>query len=240
MKRAAKNWRNLWADLNGEYAVERSVPMELQEKLATRFVELQKQIGQQPVRSGPFGQTYDAAAWQQWATSAENLISAAFGKDSVPLTRFHAAYEKCHGVADEVAALIGVFNAAKADFEGGYLFRLDAQISGEVFGDFVGLAKTALRDGWKDVAAVLACAALEDALKRLARLNGVNVDDEAMQSVVGALKAKGLVSGAQKSLLDTMPKIRDYAMHANWNKITAQDVGSVIGFVEQLLLTHFS
>ncbi|MEK7744174.1 MAG: hypothetical protein AAB578_07265, partial [Elusimicrobiota bacterium] len=61
-----------------------------------------------------------------------------------------------------------------------------------------------------------------------------------MQSVGGALKGKGLVSGAQKSLLEVMPKIRDYAMHANWGKITREDIGSVIGFVENLLLTKFS
>ena len=98
----------------------------------------------------------------------------------------------------------------------------------------------ALAEGAKDVAAVLACAALEDALKRLALLNNLEVSDKTMQDVVNALKAKGLVGGAQKSLLDTMPKIRDYAMHANWDKITPQDVGSVIGFVEQLLLVKFS
>ena len=45
---------------------------------------------------------------------------------------------------------------------------------------------------------------------------------------------------SQKTLLDTMPKIRDYAMHANWEKITQQDIGSVIGFVEQFLLANFS
>jgi len=98
----------------------------------------------------------------------------------------------------------------------------------------------ALAEGAKDVAAVLACAALEDALKRLALLNNLEVFDKTMQDFVNALKAKGLVGGAQKSLLDTMPKIRDYAMHANWDKITPQDVGSVMGFVEQLLLVKFS
>ena len=29
-------------------------------------------------------------------------------------------------------------------------------------------------------------------------------------------------------------------MHANWEKITPQDVGSVLGFTEQLLLSKFS
>ena len=61
-------------------------------------------------------------------------------------------------------------------------------------------------------------AALEDALKRYARENNLGVDDKVMQEVVSALKTKGLVSGAQKSLLNTMPKLRDFAMHANWDK----------------------
>ena len=60
-----------------------------------------------------------------------------------------------------------------------------------------------------------------------------------MQEVINSLKAKGLVSGPQKSLLDSMPKVRDAAMHADWQKITPQDVGSVIGYVEQFLMTHF-
>ena len=60
-----------------------------------------------------------------------------------------------------------------------------------------------------------------------------------MQEVINALKAKGLVSGPQKSLLDSMPKVRNAAMHADWQKITPQDVGSVIGYVEQFLMTHF-
>ena len=66
-----------------------------------------------------------------------------------------------------------------------------------------------------------------------------DVDDKAMQEVVAALKSKGLVAGAQKSLLDVTPKIRDLAMHANWNKIAEADVQSVIGFVEQFLVTKF-
>jgi hypothetical protein len=88
-------------------------------------------------------------------------------------------------------------------------------LSGEILGDFVGLAQRSLQEGYKDVAAVLACAALEDALKRYASLNGLEVGDKDMQEVVNALKSKGLVGGAQKTLLDAMPKLRDYAMHAN-------------------------
>jgi hypothetical protein len=36
-----------------------------------------------------------------------------------------------------------------------------------------------------------------------------------------------------------MPKTRNNAMHADWGKITPQDVGSVIGFVEQFFNNTF-
>jgi len=49
----------------------------------------------------------------------------------------------------------------KSDFDGGYLFNVERVVSGELFADFVGVAKTALSEDHKDVAAVPACAALE-------------------------------------------------------------------------------
>lgn len=178
--------------------------------------------------------------WQQWATSAQNLILAVFGKESPHYTNFIVAFKEGSGYDHSVNVLKGIFLSAKADFEGGYVFDVDLRVSGEVFGDFVAMAKHALSEGHKDVAAVLACAALEDTLKRFSAANGLDVGEKSMQEVVGALKSRGLVSGAQKSLLDTMPKIRDYAMHANWEKISEPDVSSVIGFVEQFLISKFS
>ena len=39
-----------------------------------------------------------------------------------------------------------------------------------------------------------------------------------MAKVISAIKSKGLVSGARKSMLDTMLQIRNYAMHAELGK----------------------
>jgi hypothetical protein len=129
-----------------------------------------------------------------------------------------------------------------ANVEDGKLieFNIQMSFSGEIFGDFVSAAKAALDEGNHTVAAVLACAALEDALKRYATSKGLVVDNKTMDEVVNALKSQGLVSGPQKSLLSAMPKIRNHAMHADWEKLTPQDAGSVIGFVEQFLLSNFA
>jgi hypothetical protein len=208
--------------------------------LGKRFSELETQMNALRPRSvGPLTR-YEASGWQQWATSTQHILRAVFGEASPHYENFSKAYARCAGTESEVDALRGIFRSAKADYLGGYAFSMQAVISGEIYGDFVLLAKGALSAGVKDVAAVLACAALEDALKRFALMNGLDVSEKVMQQVVNALKSKGLVGGAQKTLLDTMPKIRDYAMHANWGKITPQDVGSVLGFVEQFLLTKFS
>ena len=214
----------------------------LKETFARRFKELEERfrlIKFEQRESG--GDRYvPNGSWQQWATSAQSLVLAVCGERSPHYANYVTAAQKCCGTEPEVKGLGAIFLSAKEDFEGGYIFDVDLRVSGEVFGDFVALARTSLSEKKKDVAAVLACAALEDALKKYATANGVDVSGESMQGVVGALKAKGLVAGAQKSLLDAMPKIRNYAMHAEWEKITEPDVNSVIGFVEQFLLSNFN
>jgi hypothetical protein len=217
------------------------MPSQLQSTFAQRFAELEQSFGKIPYKSSQYEGRYVAdGMWRGWATSVLSLFSAVFGETSAQWNHFKAAYDGCNGGESSVAALKALFLAAKDDFDGGYVFDADLRISGEVFGDFVVLAKQALSDGHKDVAAVLACAALEDALKRLALAKNLVVNDKTMSEIVNALKANGVVAGAQKSLLDAMPRIRNMAMHAEWSKISAPDVSSVLGFVEQLLLSKFN
>lgn len=208
---------------------------------AKRFAELEAAHQQFPFRGEDSRNRYcPSGSWEGWATSAENLIRAVYGDTSPHYKNFKVAYVDCRGGEHDIKTLIALFRSAKDDFEGGYVFNVELRVSGEVFGDFVSLARTSLAEGQKDVAAVLACAALEDAIKRLAMANGIAVEGKTMLDLVNALKSAGIVSGAQKSLLDAMPRIRNMAMHADWAKITEPDVSSVLGYVEQLLLSKFS
>ena len=178
--------------------------------------------------------------WLGWATSAASLIKVVFGEESPYYTNFANEIKKSRGYDTTIKTLQEIFLSAKEAFEGGYVFNVELTISGEIFGDFVVLAKQSLAEGHKDVAAVLASAALEDALKRYAKVNGLNVDGATMAKVISAIKSKGLVSGARKSMLDSMIRIRNHTMHAEWEKVNEPEVNSIIGYVEQFLLQEFS
>lgn len=209
-------------------------------QISQRFKELAEQAQAIPIIGQ--GRAASPAHFYAWAISVLNLLEGVFGENSPHALRFKAELDHISGncVYDrQLEAIRGIFLGARSDFDGDYIFNIVVTLTGEVFGDFVTAAKAAMSDGYHTVAAVLACAALEDALKRFAAANGLDVAGKSMQDVVNALKSRGLVSGAQKTLLDSMPKIRDYAMHAEWNKIGPPDAASVIGFVEQFLLTNF-
>lgn len=211
------------------------------EGIEKRFVELVK-MGQSPEMrlSSHSGESVHGGWYHRWATSSQNLIGSVFGRESDHYRGITEKISKFSGWKSDYENTMALLYSAYDDWQRGFYQSLEIQISGEIFGDFVRLAREALSQGHKDTAAVLACAALEDALKRYAHLNGLDMSGKTMDNVIGALKGAGLVSGAQKSLLDVMPKVRNAAMHADFSKISESDVGSVLGFTEQFLLTKFS
>ena len=214
---------------------------EFVESIKNRFSELADQARKIPSH-GHEGRAAKPEEFYAWLSSALHIIKAVFGAESSHYERLNSEVSEITGnYVDERKreACIGIFLGAKSDVDGGHIFTLQTSITGELFGDMVASAKSALGEGNHAVACVLACAALEDALKRYATACQLDIEGKTMEQVVNALKSKGLVSGAQKALLSAMPKIRNFAMHADWDKLTPQDSASVIGYVEHFLLEHF-
>jgi hypothetical protein len=178
--------------------------------------------------------------WIGWATSCANLLDLLYGPNSRFYKRFHETLENCLSTPSQrlVLSLHALFRSAKAEYLGGYV-DFNLKITGDVLGNFVALAKEALGAGHKDVASVLASAALEDALKRYAIANCIDAEDAEMSQVISALKSKGLIQRGTSKALQPLPSIRNFALHANWDKLTEVEIGGLIGFVEAFLIKHF-
>lgn len=136
----------------------------------------------------------------------------------------------------------GALQNMKAEIEAGVVGSLQKTITGEVLTDFLQLARAALDengDDAKNVAAVLTAALFEDTIRRLAENNGI-AHIEKLQNVIIELKDKGILQGSQVGIANSYLNFRNSALHAQWDKVGRESIASALGFVEQLLIKHFS
>ena len=136
--------------------------------------------------------------------------------------------------------LYGCLRTIKTEIEAGLVVRIQSQAQGEIIGDFIELAREALGAGQKNVAAVLACAALEDALKRTAKDCDLDVYDKVMSEVINALKSKGEIRSGEAKTLGNYVNLRDSAFHAQWDEFEDSDVEEIIEYTAEFLTERFS
>ena len=210
------------------------------DRLYKWFEDLEAQIPSSP--SDYDERFIEPHVWKGWALSCINILALAFGKGSVYYSQFVETLDACEYETDfnirQVRSMYSILRSAKNDYCNGYV-DIDLKITGDVLGDLVALAKEALKEEHLHVAAVLAAASLEDALKRFASANNIDTEGSRMDEVVSALKAKGLIPRGMNKALQPMPSIRNYALHAEWDKLTEVEIGGLIGFVETFLIKHF-
>jgi hypothetical protein len=173
-------------------------------------------------------QLYGPTSVQMQALKEEK--ARLMGRDGNEYTKHSILIEELHGllktVTDEVTA--------------GLVKSVQDEARGEIYADFIALAKRALDENSKDVAAVLASAALEDALKRYAESQNLEPMDKDMSEVISLLKGNQLLQKPEAKVVQAYVTLRNKALHAEWDKINSPEVSSMIGFVENFVLTHFS
>lgn len=147
---------------------------------------------------------------------------------------------RLHDAADVAE---GVLQSLEAEISAGLVGNIAQQAAGDVVGDFIRLARAALDaagEGSKNVGAVLAAAAYEDTIRRMGREFGGVMGRDDLEDVIGSLKKAGVLVAPQLGIAIGYLSFRNHALHAEWDEIDLTSVHSVLAFVEQLLLKHFS
>jgi hypothetical protein len=180
---------------------------------------------------------------------ALTLLEIIHGRDCAQIVALNATVAANHqreptGLRSAVATIQsaeGTLRTLKREVEAGLAGNLRREITGEVLGDFLQLAKAALDEGGegRNVASVLAAAAFEDTIRRMgASYCGIHARDD-LQSIAVALKEAGILVGAQFGTVQAQLQFRNDALHADWAKIDVIGVKTVILLVQELLLKHF-
>ncbi|MFZ0912084.1 MAG: hypothetical protein WBQ76_13190 [Candidatus Korobacteraceae bacterium] len=131
---------------------------------------------------------------------------------------------------------LGVLAAVRDDLSNGYFNNFKALVSAEVFTDLLTQAGYLMEQGYKDPAASLCGAVLENGLKRLALLRGVTVKGSDDLSAVNNKCAQANVYNrlVQKKV-QVWNEVRNKADHGQFNEYLDADVREMLFGVQSLL-----
>ena len=197
---------------------------------------------QSPGSSNKYIQDKDKVRLQAWLSNVLNIIEAIFGVSSpqyrhlrelMPNGPYHVAHSY------EVFPIVGLLSGAHGDLQGGFLRDQEQLIAADVFDSVLEQAAELNRQAYKDPSAVLMRVVLEDALRRLARKNGVDPDHKATK-LNDELKQQSVYAQPQWRLIQAWLDIGNAAAHGRFEEYGTDDVSNAIHGVEQFLISHFS
>lgn len=167
-----------------------------------------------------------------WRAQAIRTLHALVGENDIYATEF----EKHVTHANGPYAGLEILGRLKSEIENGYLRKTANIISAEVFGDFLEMAQHLLDEGYKDPAASLTGAVLEDGLRRIARNNNITVTErDHLSSLRDRCFSKKLFNNLVRDQITTWTTLRNFADHGKFTEYTAQQVGSMISDVGSFL-----
>lgn len=216
--------------------------MKFDEKILNRFDELLRdaeailRTSKDPPRNSiGFPVTVDSLLLAKWQASTMNLLRSVFGRESVHFQAFEKE-SKARNSLTQARRSLGILQAAREDFEKGYLFNTRLLIEAEVFDDFLEQAAELYGKGYFQASAVIAGCVLEDALRRLCIANEVEVKDKATIDPLNSGLAKaGIYSKLVQKRVTALADLRNRAAHGDWESFEAADVDEMIQAVRRFL-----
>ena len=196
-------------------------------------------------RAATLVRTADEAGIVEVQQGTLTAMRALYGADSSNQRHLLLELDRHRHVRPDLVSMAVVLQGALANMlaEVGASFvgSLKARVAGEILADFVSLAREVLSeagDDAKNVGSVLAAAAFEDSMRRLAVQNGIP-HHEKLADVLTALKDASILQGSQVAISQSFLTFRNRALHAKWAEISRADAQAVIGFTEEIVTRYF-
>jgi len=171
--------------------------------------------------------------FSQWRTSSLSFLNT-FPPEYIYSREFEA---RCKDLSlEDVEQGLGILRAAGDDIRGGYLQKVETLVSAGVFSDFLEMAEHLLDNDYKDPAASLVGAVLEDGLRRICRNNNITVkNDDNISSLNQKLAQNHIYNPLQQRQIQVWNKLRDYADHGRFDQYKPDDVIDMLKGVRSFL-----
>lgn len=142
-----------------------------------------------------------------------------------------------------VTAMIEMLRCIRADYEGGYMRRIEELVHANVFSDFLAMAEELLNKRYKDPAAVLAGTVLEGHLRSLAVRHDVPYEDaEGRRLRANRLNADlasaEVYNGLEQKNVTAWLDLRNKAAHGDFEQYESGHVAALIQSVREFMIRH--
>lgn len=189
-------------------------------------------------RETPHGaQSVERGMFFNWQAAALSFLSHVFGEEHIHFREFH---KRCRSES-YVHAQIGqaILKAAMQDIEEGYLKHLESLVSADIFVDFLDMAEYLLEQGYKDPAASLIGAVLEDGLRRIVKNRDITLKTrENIVSLNQKLADNKVYNRMFQEMVQVWNTIRDNADHGNFQEYTSENVKDMLKGIRAFLTSY--
>jgi len=176
----------------------------------------------------------DSILFHEWKNNTQNFILLVCNESSPYYKNFIEVVKSNH--PSDVEHGTGILKALKEDLELGYLTKVRELVSAEIFTDFIEMAKHLLDNNYKDSAASLIGAVLENSLRQIAIKNSIGVkEDDDISSLNTKIADKEVYNRLIQKQIQAWKAIRDSADHGKFDDYNSEDVKSTIDGVQRFL-----
>ncbi len=164
--------------------------------------------------------------------SAINLLTRLSSDDSIYVQEIKQTAPNPH-------LMKGVLEAARVDYLQGFMADHKLLVSAEVFSDLLVQAEVLLEHDYKDAAAVIIRAVLEDGIKRLCESHKIEVGKrDTIQQLNEKLYKENVYSALQHKEIIAKAEIGNCAAHARFDQYKKEDVVAFLEFTLRFLAQY--
>lgn len=176
----------------------------------------------------------DSHLFHQWHAESLSFLKMTFGEES---THYKLFSDKCRNSESwDAEKGTATLRAAQTDIENGYLKSLETLVSADIFTDFLEMSEHLLQEGYKDPAASLIGAVLEDGLRKISANHSVKVKTkEDISSLNQKLAQANVYNRLTQKRIQVWNDIRNNADHGHFNEYDSDLVDEMLKGVQSFL-----
>jgi hypothetical protein len=179
----------------------------------------------------------DDGAFAGWRAQTLFFLRNTLGNDHFYVKEFESQVRS--GYKAYVISGQNILRVVKEDVEDGFLTDIRTLVAAEVFADFLDMAKHLHERGYKDRAAFLAGAVLENGLRRIASAKEIKVKNkDDLSTLNNKLADVNVYTRMVQKQVKVWIDLRNHADHSRFEQYSNQEVTDMMRGVENLLANH--